>query len=47
MELLGYTFVKNNDNTHMSDEVKELLEEERKIMVEYVMGVSNWQTTLN
>ena len=47
MELLGYTFVNNNDNTHMSDEVKELLEKERKIMVEYVMGVSNWQTTLN
>ena len=47
MELLGYTFLKNNDNTHMSDEVKELLEEERKIMVEYVMGVSNWKTTLN
>ena len=41
MELLGYTFVNNNDNTHMSDEVKELLEKERKIMVEYVMGVSN------
>ena len=41
MDLLGYTFVNNNDNIHMSDEVKDLLEEERKLMVEYVMGVSN------
>ena len=38
MDLLGYTFICDHDETKERGEVKELLEDEGKFMVKYVNG---------